>query len=809
MTNMLENAQVSRRTFMKGSALAGLGAAAMGTGAVSLFGCSPSADGAKGNDAATQAVEETTTWGHCAINCPGRCSLKFHVQDDEVAWVETYTSKDAGFDEVQPRACLRGRTYRRWLANPDRINYPMKRVGKRGEGKFEQISWDEAVDTIASELKRIIDEYGNESVYIPYATGVSSTTARSLPRFMNCLGGFLGSYGDYSAMQMEMIVPHTYGASGFSGSTLNAAEDAALILAFGTSPTETRQGGAVSHYDWVHLRETTKGKMIYIDPRMNDSVMGRSAEWQPINPGTDAALCSAIAHELIANDQVDKEFLDAYCVGFDEDTMPESAKGQNKSYKDYIMGTGYDMVEKTAEWAAPITGIPAERIKQLAADIAAAEAPFICQGWGPQRHTNGEDTSRAICMLPVLIGKIGLPGTNTGQREAEPPTYLVGSLPFENPIKTAIPVYQWINAVDHGKEMTATNAGIVGADKLNNDIKFLWNYAGNCITNQHGDINYTHDVLADESKLEFILVWDTVMTDSAKYADILLPDAMRSEQLNMQTQGYSEYYTAVVVGGPAQEAPGECRSSYDVCADIADKFGKKDAFTEGKTQEDWIKELYEAGAKADGNMPTWDEIKEQGVYKRPLEPAIGLVDFRTDPVKNPLSTPSGKLEIYSEQLAEIAATWELEEGDVINPIPVFTPGFQGYGSVTDEYPLYCTGFHHKSRTHSSFGFIPELEQVARQQLWINPADAESRGIASGDTVAVKSPAGEIRIEALVTPRIIPGTIGIPQGAWHKADMNGDRVDEGACVNTLTTYRPTPLAKGNGPAHSIIAQITKA
>ena len=141
MTKTLENAQVSRRTFVKGSALAGLGAAAMGTGAVSLFGCSPSGTESKGGDAAKQAVEETTTWGHCAINCPGRCSLKFHVQDDEVAWVETYTSKDAGFDEIQPRACLRGRTYRRWLANPDRINYPMKRVGKRGEGKFEQISW--------------------------------------------------------------------------------------------------------------------------------------------------------------------------------------------------------------------------------------------------------------------------------------------------------------------------------------------------------------------------------------------------------------------------------------------------------------------------------------------------------------------------------------------------------------------------------------------------------------------------------------------------------------------------------------------
>ena len=580
---------------------------------------------------------------------------------------------------------------------------------------------------------------------------------------------------------------------------------------FGNSPAETRMGGANAVWDFAKVRESVTGrggKIVNIDYRMNESCSGHPDEWLPIRPGTDAALASAIAHEWIANDQVDKGFLDEYCVGYDEDTMPESAKGQNKSYKDYIMGTGYDMVEKTAEWAAPITGIPAERIKQLAADIAAAEAPFICQGWGPQRHTNGEDTSRAICMLPVLIGKIGLPGTNTGQREAEPPTYLVGSLPFENPIKTAIPVYQWINAVDHGKEMTATNAGIVGADKLNNDIKFLWNYAGNCITNQHGDINYTHDVLADESKLEFILVWDTVMTDSAKYADILLPDAMRSEQLNMQTQGYSEYYTAVVVGGPAQEAPGECRSSYDVCADIADKFGR------GRVHRG-----QDAGRLDQGALRGRRESRRQHAHlgrdqgPRRVQASAGAGHrpggLPHRPGEEPLSTPSGKIEIYSEQLAEIAATWELEEGDVINPIPVFTPGFQGYGSVTDEYPLYCTGFHHKSRTHSSFGFIPELEQVARQQLWINPADAESRGIASGDTVAVKSPAGEIRIEALVTSRIIPGTIGIPQGAWHKADMNGDRVDEGACVNTLTTYRPTPLAKGNGPAHSIIAQITKA
>lgn len=529
----------------------------------------------------------------------------------------------------------------------------------------------------------------------------------------------------------------------------------------------------------------------------------------PIRTGTDAALASALVHEFIVDGKTDEAFLREYTVGWDEDTMPESAKGKNLSYKAYIMGEGEDKTEKTPEWAAQITQIPADKIRELARDLENAQAPFVAQGWGSQRHTNGEQTTRAICMIPIALGKIGLPGTNTGQREAEPPTYLVSQIPFKNPIKTTLPVYEFVNAIDHGHEMTATNAGITGADKLGSDIKCLWNYAGNCLTNQHGDINYTHDILADESKCEFILVWDTVMTDSAKYADILLPDAMRSEQLNMQTQGYSEYYTGVTVGGPAQQAPGECRSSYDVCADIADSFGLKDAFTEGRTQEEWIQYLYEQGMAKDKDMPSWEQIKAQGVYKRKCEPAIGLKDFRDDPKGKPLGTPSGKIEIYSETLANLNDTWELEKDEKIFALPEFDPGFQGYGSVTDEYPLYCSGFHHKSRTHSSFGFIEELQQAARQQVWINPADATPRHIENGDMCSVKSPAGEIRIEARVTNRIIPGTIGIPQGAWHDADMNGDKVDHGGCINTLTTYKPTPLAKGNGPSDSIIAQIAKA
>ena len=802
---MNEAATLSRRTFVKGS-LAGLALA--GAAGSALYGCAPkSEEGAKDGGA---AAADEIVYSQCVVNCGGSCLLRWHVQDGKIVYAETDNVGDAA--GLQARACLRGRTIRRWINSPDRLMKPMKRVGKRGEGKFEEISWDEAIDTIAEKLKGVIEKYGNEAVYINYATGMYSATGKTTARLMNVLGGYLGSYADYSTNMMSVAMPYMYGEEctpydSVYASSASEAEKSDLVLMFGNSPADTRMGGANAVWDFTKVREAG-AKIYHIDYRLNETASGHPEEWIPIRTGTDAALVAALAHELIANDQVDLDFLHTYCVGFDEETMPESAKGQNKSYKDYVMGTGYDMVEKTPEWAAPITQIPAERIRSLAAELAAAKAPYIVQGWGPQRHTNGENTARAICLLPCLLGKIGLPGTNTGMREAEP-SALVGGIPNgKNPVKASINVYQWLNAVDHGEQMTAKNAGVHGVDQLTTGIKFLWNYAGNCITNQHADINKVHEILQDETKCEFIVVTDTVMTDSAKYADILLPDAMRAEQLNMSTNGYSEFYLGVCVGGPAQEAPGECRPSYDVNAAIADKFGKKDDYTEGRTQEEWVQYLYEEGAKADGDMPSWDDIQKQGLYKRELEPVVGMKDFRDDPAKNPLKTPSGKIEIYSEELDKLAAEWELEDGDAITPIPSFLPGYEGYGSVTEEFPLYCSGFHYKSRTHSSFGFIEELNQACRQQLWINPLDAESRGIAHGDMCAVTSPVGETRIEAKVTPRIVPGTIGIPQGAWHQAAMDGDRVDTGGCVNTLTTYRPSPLAKGNG-VHSIIAQVAKA
>lgn len=647
---------VSRRSFLKTTgALGALAVAAGGAaGADAMFGDAPAAfaDG-----------QEKTTWGHCAINCPGRCSLKFHVKDDEVVWVDTYTSKDAAFDELQPRACLRGRTYRRWLAHPDRLSYPMKRVGKRGEGKFEQISWEEAIDTAATKLKEVIDTYGNEAVYVPYATGVSASTSRPFNRMLNLVGGYLGFYNSYSTAQISCITPYMYGSKQSGGSTLSAAEDAELILLFGSSPVETRQGGAVSHYDWAHLREKTNAKIYIIDPRMSDTAMGHSETWLPINPGTDAALVAGIAHYLIQNDLVDLDFLHTYCVGYDEETMPEAYRGKNMSYYDYIMGTGYDMVEKTPEWAAKVTGISAQTIEKLAREVGTAKPLYVNQGWGPQRRSNGEWTAWSIMALPCLVGQIGLEGTNNGTREGSNSVSLTSLPAGTNPVKKSIPCFLFTDAVDHGPEMTAKNAGVKGGDKLEVGIKYMINYAGNCLTNQHSDINKAHDILSDESKCEFILGIDTVMCDSLKYADIILPDLFRFEQVSMIGTGGDNAY--MIAGQPCTSPKFERKTAYEMATLMAEKLGVKEEFTEGKTEEEWIAELYEKSREKDSELPSYEQAMEQGVYVRPGKKKISMEKFRTDPVENALDTPSGKIEIFSEKLLQFTEGWELQEGDTL------------------------------------------------------------------------------------------------------------------------------------------------
>ncbi|MCZ9440596.1 DmsA/YnfE/YnfF family dimethyl sulfoxide reductase [Klebsiella michiganensis] len=777
MSNQEHTDGLTRRTLIKSTAL---GSLALAAGGLSLpFSLSHAA-------AAVQEAahgEERIVWGACSVNCGSRCALRSHVRDDEVVWVETDNTGADIYGDHQVRACLRGRSIRRRINHPDRLNYPMKRVGKRGEGKFVRISWEEALDTIADNLKRIVKEYGNEAVYINYSSGIvggnitrSSPYASLVARLMNCYGGFLSHYGTYSTAQISCAMPYTYGSN--DGNSTSDIENSKLVVMFGNNPAETRMSGGGITYYLEQARERSNARMIVIDPRYTDTAAGREDEWIPIRPGTDAALVAGIAWVLINENLVDQAFLDTYCVGYDEKTLPADAP-KNGHYKAYILGQGDDGVAKTPQWASRITGIPVDRIIKLAREIGSTRPAYICQGWGPQRQANGELTSRAIAMLPILTGNVGINGGNSGARESTY-TITIERLPvLTNPVKTAISCFSWTDAIDRGPEMTATRDGVRGKEKLDVPIKFIWNYAGNTIINQHSDINKTHEILQDESKCETIVVIENFMTSSAKYADILLPDLMTVEQEDIIPNDYAGNMGYLIFIQPVTSAKFERKPIYWILSEVAKRLGEDvhQKFTEGRTQEQWLQHLY---AKM----------------------------LAKDPVANPLKTPSGKIEIYSSRLADIAAKWQLEKDETISPLPVYASTFEGWDDpLREKFPLQMFGFHYKARTHSSYGNVDVLQAACRQEVWLNPLDAEKRGIKNGDMVRVFNARGELHIPAKVTPRIMPGVSAMGQGAWHDANMNGDRIDRGSCINTLTTHRPSPLAKGN-PQHTNLVEIEK-
>lgn len=799
--------QLSRRKFLQTSSLAGALAAtdlALPFKALAVPG--------------EKAGEEKVVWSACTVNCGSRCPLRMHVKDNRITYVETDNTGTETYNlDHQVRACLRGRSMRRRVYNPDRLKYPMKRVGKRGEGKFKRISWDEALTEIAQSLRKNIEAYGNESIYLNYGTGtLGGTMTRSWPpgatmvaRLMNCIGGYLNHYGDYSTAQIAVALDYTYGGGWALGNSMADIENTKLIVLFGNNPAETRMSGGGLTYCIEQAKARSNAKLIIIDPRYNDTGAGREDEWIPIRPGTDAALIAAMAYVMITENLIDKPFLDKYCVGFDEVTMPADAP-KNGHYKAYILGKGADGIAKTPDWAAAITGIPASRIISLAREIATTKPAFIAQGWGPQRRSNGEFISRAIAMLPILTGNVGIHGGNTGARESAYGLPFVRMPTLTNPVQASIPMFLWTDAIVRGPQMTALTDGIRGVEKLSAPIKFIWNYASNCLINQHAQINRTHEILQDESQCEMIVTIDNHLTSTAKYSDILLPDCTASEQMDFALDAYVANMNYVIFADQVIQPSFECRNIYQMLSDLAEKLGVKEQFTEGRTQEEWLRYIYAQSREALPELPSFEEFRAQGIFKKvdPNGCFVAYEDFRRDPEKHPLQTPSGKIEIYSSRLAEIAKTWQLAEGDVIDPLPIHVQSFEHYGDpLMEKYPLQLSGFHYKARTHSTYGNVDILQAANPQEMWINPLDAASRQIKDGDKVRIFNDRGEVRVDAKVTPRIMPGVVGLGEGAWHDADMFGDKIDHAGCINVLTTQRPSPLAKGN-PQHSNLVQVER-
>ena len=660
---------VSRRNLMKSVAAAGL---------LANFSLTPLSQAV----AAAMDDMETVRWTSCVVNCGSRCPLKAIVKNGQVIRIEP---ENTGADSTKMplavphvRACLRGRSMRQRLYSPERLKYPMKRVGKRGENKFERISWDEALDIVAKQLKYTIEKYGNEAIYLQYGSGSYQlvSTRRTADRLLNMLGGSLGCYGTYSSAQINGAFPYTYGL-GAGGSQMTEVGNAKLYVSLGNNTMVTRQSGGGQAWELDCARQgKDRPRMIIVDPIYTDTCLGKEDEWVPIRPGTDAAFVEGMAYVMIKENLVDQAFLDKYCVGYDEKTLPKGAPAKS-DYKSYILGEGEDKTPKTPEYASRITGIPTETIIRLAREMAKTKPVFFAQGYGPQRQANGEQTARAIAMLPILTGQVGLPGTSTGMEEDGTnwePTYLpVGT----NPIKAQIPVFLWTDAILRGEQMDWIHDGVKGLEegkKLGHSIKMIVNSGGNTLINQHGDCNWTDKVLRDDSKCEFIVVCDNMMTPSARYADILLPDTLGPETDDICGNGDSMGDLACIYPMHKAVDPAfDQRPSWEICRGIAKELGLEEQYTEGRDQKGWIKWCYEQTRKDNPELPEFDKFWKAGptqLFNVKWQP-IMFKEFREDPVKNPLKTPSGKIEIYSEAQANLSKSWVLPKGDVISALPKF------------------------------------------------------------------------------------------------------------------------------------------
>lgn len=808
----------SRRRFLQWSAVAGGTAGALGLGGCGL---QPREAGAQEEAAA----QERMVWSACTVNCGSRCPLRLAVVDGTIVRVDPDNTGDDALGTQQIRACVRGRSIRQRIYSPERLKTPLKRVGRRGEDKWQEISWDEAYTTIADNLKRLIAEHGNESIYLNYGTGViGATVATSWPpratlvaRLMNCIGGFLDHYNDYSAGNIEAAVDFHYGSWASSNSNDDTV-NSRLVVMFGNNPHETRMSGGGELFVTQAAKRESGHKVIVIDPRLTDTAMNLADEWVPIRPGTDAALVAGMAHVMITEGLHDQQFLDTYCSGFDPEHMPEGVPG-NLSYRSYLDGTGPDGIEKTPQWAAGITGVPAETIIRLAREIAGTKPCAITQGWGPQRHSNGENQSRAPMLLANMIGQVGIPGGGTGAREGSSALPMAAFPSLTNPVRPAISFYQWTEAITHGKGWTYKdgvrdsqnlngNANVRHDITLGSNIKFIWNYGSNALVNQHGDINRTLELLDDDSLVEMIVVIDNQMSVSARYADIVLPDVTTAEQVDLGVQGSAGNLGYSIYLDKAIEPLYDSKPVYEQLTGIAEKLGVREQFTEGRTQEQWVRWLVDESRKSVPELPDHDTFREQGIFRKTLPSTIALQDFRQDPEANKLPTPSGRIEIFSSNLYAMSQDWPVTDGNAIDPLPVYRRTREMPGDPLQErFPLQCIGHHYKQRTHSSYGNSPWLKEAHPQQVWINEADAAARGIRPGDEVLVTNERGELRLPAYVTPRVMPGVVSVPQGAWYTPESRGG-LDRGGSANTLTSQQTTAYAKGNGQ-HSVLVEIRKA
>ena len=717
---------------------------------------------AVGEPIRTEAEEQVFT-STCAHNCGGRCIVRAHVRDGRI--VRISSDESPWTPELPPlRACGRGFAAADRVNHPDRLMYPQRRVGARGEGRFERCTWDEALDLTAEQMLRIREQYGAAAIMDCSRTG-STTVLHSratVGRLLNLFGGCTQLWGSLSNEAEIFGVKHTFGiddpkATGREGRDYVNSK---LIVMWGWGPADGTFG--TNTVQWLNRAKQAGVKIVSVNPRRSPSLARLAERNYPIRPGTDTAMLLAMAWTILAENLHDQDFLDRYTLGFDAAHLPPVAKPCS-DFRSYVEGLA-DGVPKTPRWAEPICGIPAEEIADFAREYATSRPAALHTGYAPGRTAAGEQFHRAAYTLAAMTGQIGIPGGNCGSSGGAKYVHM-GKLPTgRNPSGARINSSQMADAILKGR------AGGYPAD-----VKMVYSACGDLL-NQIGNLNKSVEAFG---QLEFMVVQDHFVTPTARFADVLLPAASSFERNDVHVPWSHAGHYAIFMQ-KAVEPPGECRTDYDICAELARRLGVEGY--DAKSEDEWLREFV-----GQSEIEDYDAFKASGVARLPApEHAVAFAEQIADPDNHPFPTPSGKIEIYSTTLATNPDPYGLGR---ISPIPTWIDPFEGVSDpLRERYPLQLVTPHSKARTHSTHANQRMLHKLDPAGVWLHPDDAAARGIADGQQVRVFNDRGALVLPAVVTDAMARGVASITEGTWWQPDADG--LDRGGNPNVLNVDRPS-------------------
>ena len=685
---------------------------------------------------------------------------------------------------------------------------PGARTEGRGRDPFVPVPWDEALDLVAGELRRVKERHGNTAIYAgSYGWGSAGTfhkANRQLYRFLNGFGGFVDRWDSYSFAAGMVIMPHVIGTRaavvGPHTSWPSIVENTRLVVMFGGLPlknTQVEHGGVAQHTSETWLRRAKEAGVAFVNisPIADDAPAFLDAEWLAPRPNSDTALLLGLAHTLVEENRHDRDFLERYSVGFER-------------FHAYLTGES-DGQPKDAEWAAPISGIEADAIRALARRMASTRT-MITMTWSLQRGDHGEQPFWMAVVLAAMLGQIGLPGGGVGfgygcesamgapRRWTPIPELPIGV----NPTGAGIPVAR----ISDMLLQPGASYDYNGRTLAYPDVRLVYWCGGNPF-HHHQDLNR---LIEAWRRPETIVVHEPWWTATARRADIVLPATTPLERNDI---GASSRDRFLLVMETAIEPVGDARSDHDIFAGLARRLGFADAFTEGRSEMEWLRHLYDVAhqqaARQRIDMPDFDTFWRDGHVEVP-EPAahhVLLEAFRRDPDAHPLKTPSGRIEICSETIEGFGY-------DDCPAHPVWMEPGEWLGSETAaRYPLHLLSNQPATRLHGQLddGRVSRASKVnGREPVRMHPDDAAARGIGDGDTVRVHNDRGALLAGAVISRAIRPGVIQLATGGAYDPLEPGTAgsLEKHGNPNVLTLDKGTSRLAQGPTAHSTLVEVER-